>query len=91
MWKSNSKSETSDKKSLPQKKIDMVNHPSHYTFSKYEVIDVLGEWFPHDPLLWQIVKYIARCRHKNNYLEDLKKARFYLERAIADAENSVEK
>lgn len=66
--------------------VDMVNHPPHYTKGKYEVIDVLQDWFPAEPLLWQIVKYVARAKHKNNYVQDLKKARFYLDRAIKEAE-----
>jgi len=61
---------------------DAVNHPPHYTFGKYEVIDVLQDWFPNNPLLWQVGKYIARADHKGRSLEDLKKARFYLDREI---------
>jgi hypothetical protein len=63
-------------------KTDPVNHPRHYTFGRYEVIDVLEDWFPSDPLLWQVGKYIARARHKGNTLEDLKKAAWYLNRRI---------
>lgn len=59
-----------------------INHPSHYTFGKYEVIDVLEDWFHNDPLLWQVGKYIARATHKGKDLEDLKKAAFYLQRRI---------
>lgn len=59
-----------------------VNHPSHYTFGKHEVIDVLEDWFSDDPLLWQVGKYIARASHKGKELEDLKKAAFYLQRRI---------
>lgn len=62
--------------------LDHVNHPPHYTFGTYEVIDVLEDWFPHDPLLWQVGKYIARARHKGHELEDLRKALFYLQRRI---------
>jgi hypothetical protein len=65
---------------------DSVNHPSHYTFGKFEVIDVLEDWFPDDPLLWQVGKYISRAGHKNNLVEDLKKARWYLDRRIAKEE-----
>jgi hypothetical protein len=61
---------------------DPVNHPGHYTFGKYEVIDVLEDWFPADPLLWQVGKYIARAGHKGTLLEDLKKAAWYLRRRI---------
>ena len=61
---------------------DPVNHPGHYTFGKYEVINVLEDWFPTDPLLWQVGKYIARAGRKGNLVEDLKKAAWYLNRRI---------
>jgi hypothetical protein len=56
---------------------DPVNRPAHYTFGKYEVIDVLEDWFPADPLLWQTGKYIARAGRKGAMLEDLQKAAWY--------------
>jgi hypothetical protein len=65
---------------------DLVNHPSHYTFGRFEVIDVLQDWFPYNPLLWQVVKYVARARYKGNMLQDLKKAQFYLNKAIQQLE-----
>lgn len=65
---------------------DPVNHPSHYTFGKYEVLDVLQDWFPVHPLLWQVVKYVARANHKGSRLQDLRKAEFYLQRQIAELE-----
>jgi hypothetical protein len=68
---------------------DQVNHPPHYTFGKYEVIDVLEDWFYDDPLLWQVGKYISRAKHKGKMLEDLKKARFYLNRRIEKLEGSL--
>jgi hypothetical protein len=64
------------------RKDDPVNHPGHYTFGKYEVIDVLEDWFPADPLLWQVGKYIARAGRKGSLVEDLKKAAWYLQRRI---------
>jgi hypothetical protein len=65
---------------------DAVNHPKHYTFGKYEVLDILMDWFPEDPLLWQVCKYIARAKHKGQELEDLQKARFYLDKRIQKLE-----
>jgi hypothetical protein len=59
-----------------------VEHPVHYTFSQYEVFDVLMAWFSDDPLLWQVGKYIARCKHKGDAALDLKKAKWYIEKAI---------
>ena len=62
---------------------DLVNSPSHYTFGKHEVFDILMDWFPKNPLLWQVGKYIARADHKGNPVQDLEKARWYLDREIA--------
>lgn len=66
----------------PLKDIDMINHPPHYTFTKPEVLDVLLTWFPTDPLLFITTQYLARANRKGHKLEDLKKAKFYLDRAI---------
>lgn len=66
---------------------DMVNHPPHYTAGKFEVIDVLEDWelgFH----LGNTVKYIARAGKKGDALEDLKKARWYLDREIARLEKT---
>jgi hypothetical protein len=76
---------------MKEQKKEMVNHPSHYNFSKYEVIEVLDEWFFDNPLIWQVVKYLARAKHKGNELEDLKKAQFYLNRKISKLENELPK
>lgn len=65
-----------------ENKEDVINYPSHYTFGKFEVIDVAMDWFPDDPLLWQVLKYIARCKHKGKEKQDLKKAEFYLKKRI---------
>jgi hypothetical protein len=61
---------------------DPVNHPPHYTFGRFEVIDVLMDWFATDPLLWQVVKYVARAKHKGNEIQDLEKAEFYLKKKL---------
>jgi hypothetical protein len=67
---------------------DPVNHPSHYTFSKYEVIDVINEWdLGYD--LGNAVKYIARAGRKNpeKEMEDINKAIFYLQDYISRGDN----
>jgi hypothetical protein len=76
-------------KDTPRTRDDPVNHPGHYTFGKYEVIDVLEDWFPTDPLLWQVGKYIARAGRKGSLVEDLKKAAWYLQRRIEKEEMKV--
>lgn len=62
---------------------DMVNNPPHYmTDSGLEAIDVIEAFFRHNYNLGQVFKYIARCGKKNDDLEDLKKARWYLDKEI---------
>lgn len=60
---------------------ESVNHPSHYNAGSIEVIDALEDWSLgfHEG---NVVKYVARAKHKANELEDLKKAQWYLNRLI---------
>lgn len=70
---------TSDKK--PNRIINAIDHPSHYNRGKIEVIDFIedqGLSFH----LGNVIKYIARAGSKGDKLEDLKKARWYLDRYI---------
>ena len=63
------------------KKEDVINHPSHYTRGNIEVIDFIeDQQLPYH--LGNVIKYIARAGHKGDKLEDLKKARWYLDRYI---------
>jgi hypothetical protein len=67
---------------------DPVNHPTHYNADPtHEVIICLAAWgLESDALLWNAVKYIARHGKKGNALEDLQKARWYLDRRIKQME-----
>lgn len=73
---------------------DAVNHPPHYTQGKVESIDAiesaLGEEGFKGFLAGNVMKYIHRYRHKNG-VEDLKKAKWYLERLISTLETNEEK
>lgn len=60
---------------------DKVNHPPHYNAGSLEAIAVIEDW-KLDFHLGNVVKYIARADHKGARLEDLKKAAWYLQRAI---------
>ena len=65
---------------LPKKE-DVINHPSHYTRGKIEVIDFIeDQQLPYH--LGNVIKYVARAGYKGDKLEDLKKARWYLDRYI---------
>lgn len=62
-----------------------VDHPKHYNAGKIEVIDAIEDWglgFH----LGNVVKYVARANYKGKPLEDLKKAQWYLNRAIEKLE-----
>lgn len=62
--------------------VDMVNHPPHYCFGKFESADVLDDWFPKDPHIWTAVKYLSRYEHKGKPIQDLQKAIWYINRRI---------
>ena len=67
------------------KKVDVINHPVHYNSGKIEVIAIIEDQLTLEEfrgyIKGNVLKYITRERHKNG-LEDLKKARWYLDRLI---------
>jgi hypothetical protein len=66
---------------------DKVNHPSHYKVGGIETIDFI-EAKSLGYNLGNVVKYITRADYKGNKLEDLKKAQWYLNRAVANLEKT---
>lgn len=65
----------------PPENKDAVNHPAHYNVGHIEVIEAVEAWqlgFS----LGSAVKYIARAGHKDDALQDLQKAAWYIEREI---------
>jgi hypothetical protein len=62
-----------------------VNHPKHYNAGKIEVIDAIEDW-EMGFCDGNVIKYVARHRHKGKPIEDLKKAKWYLERLIQQYE-----
>ena len=70
-------------------KADMVNSPPHYNQAGIECIDAIKaatgdgcEYY----LQGNIMKYVWRYRYKNG-VEDLKKARWYLDKLIEETTN----
>lgn len=61
--------------------IDMVNHPQHYSAHGIEPIEYIES---HDLNfnLGNVIKYVSRAPFKGTELQDLKKAKWYLEREI---------
>lgn len=64
-------------------KADMVNHPPHYKAGGIETIDFI-EAKNLGYHLGNVVKYVSRADLKGAKLEDLQKAKWYLDRAIGN-------
>lgn len=68
---------------IMSKKKEMVDHPDHYNKGKIEVIDYIESLGIHEDFcIGNAIKYLSRYKHKGNALEDLKKARWYIDYII---------
>lgn len=75
---------------------EFVNHPEHYLGdSPYECIKVLKNWMTTDEykgfLRGNTLKYLCRVGKKDNEVQELKKARWYLDKLIEALDLSEEK
>lgn len=66
---------------------EKVNHPKHYGGdTTYECIKVLKAWLPEEQykgfLRGNCLKYLCRVGQKDNEVQELEKAKWYLERLI---------
>lgn len=60
-----------------------VDHPDHYqTPNGLEAIDVIEAFFHDNFHLGNVFEHIARAGRKGDYVEDLQKAAWYLQREI---------
>lgn len=68
-----------------------VDHPSHYQ-GQIECIDAMIDCFgtkaTQDFCLLNAFKYLWRCESKNKKIEDIEKAKWYLEHYLTLEENS---
>lgn len=85
-----------EKKNIVEEKPDMVAHPPHYqSKAGLEVIDVI-EAFTADLKgveatdTGNVIKYICRWNHKNG-VEDLEKAKWYLNHLIKKVKRRTKK
>lgn len=71
--------------------MDNVNHPTHYTSTKIETIEIIRDKLTEEAFegfcIGNVLKYVTRYKLKNG-LEDLKKARWYLDKIISVQEES---
>jgi len=64
---------------------DPVNHPDWYKKGGIETIDfITAKKLCYE--LGNVVKYVSRAQYKGRYLEDLKKAKWYLDYKIKKLE-----
>lgn len=64
---------------------DLINSPPHYKVGGIETIDFI-EAKNLGYNLGNVVKYISRAEHKDKKLDNLKKAQWYLNRAVSKLE-----
>lgn len=71
---------------------DNVNQPAHYTYGKIETIDKILDSVEHPESYLQgnVLKYVMRYKHKNG-IEDLQKAKVYLDWLIKEVEHGMDK
>ena len=63
--------------------MDNVNHPPHYTQGSVECIEAIEAiGIGYEFCIGNVIKYCWRAKHKANCLEDLRKAQWYLTRAV---------
>lgn len=67
--------------SAMESKVDMVNHPPHYTRGNIEVIDFIEDQ-QFDFHIGTAIRYLCRAGYKWNAEEDLEKAIWYINRKI---------
>ena len=65
-----------------KKNEDVINHPNHYT-KGIETIDYIRSW-DIDYVCGNIIKYVTRFPYKGTPVQDLKKARWYLDYLIKE-------
>jgi hypothetical protein len=81
------------KKSTIKKLADMVNNPPHYTRGGIEAIEYMEakatpeEFAGH--LRLTALKYLSRTGYKDDALQDLKKAQWYVNRLVSYSEKQT--
>ena len=73
--------------------VDAVNHPPHYKVGGIEAIEYMKakstpeEFKGH--LRLTAIKYLSRTGYKDDALQDLKKAQWYLNRLVKECEDEI--
>jgi len=69
---------------------DSINHPKHYNINwvgeqAIETFDYINSW-KMGYAEGNIIKYVSRHKYKGKAIQDLKKARWYLDKMIEELE-----
>ena len=67
--------------------LDMVNHPDHYKVGGIEAIDYIQAKLSPEEFAGycrgNALKYLSRAGHKDDAVQDYRKAKWYIERLIS--------
>lgn len=79
----------------PDDELDMIRNPPHYNKLSFQPIDIIAEvanYYEGSTAFYigTVLKYLFRAPFKGKLLEDLKKANYYLTRAITEMEDDGE-
>ena len=80
---------------MSEKQNKNIDHPSHYNHGKIETIDYIEDCLGIEKFIGfcigNVLKYISRAGYKGDaYLEDYKKAKWYLNKAVECLEGKQE-
>lgn len=90
------RSEVGDVDKNLTKEPNMIEHPPHYNAGKFETIDVIEDVVKNYKdsfvayCIGNVLKYLSRSPFKGTFLQDLKKAQYYLNAAITYIEEKKE-
>ena len=77
---------------MTKKNEDVVNEPSHYKAGNIEAIDAIEASMSKDEfkgyLKGNVMKYMWSYNYKGKPVEDLKKAKWYIDRLIQEMERN---
>ena len=79
-----------DQSASPAEPVDLVNHPPHYKAGGMEAIDVIEAFAPDNYHRASALKYLLRAGRKDDTVQDLRKAVWYIKREIERQETSNE-
>ena len=72
---------------MNEKVKEMINHPDHYQGNKFEVIDIIED-YNLGFCMGNAIKYLLRAGKKDDEIQDLNKALWYVQRRIREVDTA---